>query len=105
MSTRQQLKNFLIVYHPRRDVVEVTEYADPEEATNAYQIAEKDARESDEDRQVVLIASDSIETIQRTHSNFWSHNELERLVNHLIATQRPPSGQRHALGVDEYSAE
>lgn len=64
--------HFLIVYDHRGGHMKrpVDRFEDPSKATDAYEVAERDF--ADEPQiEVVLIGSDSLETVKRTHANYF----------------------------------
>ena len=69
---RQQLKHFLVVYdHRRGRLIEPPEqFDDPVEATDAYSRTEAQY-DQDDMVEVVLIGSNSINTVYRTHANYF----------------------------------
>lgn len=90
-----KLKHFLLVFdHTQsRFVEEPREFSDATEATSAY--AEVEQRYSKEDLvEVVLIGSDSFETVQATHSNYFDGTValialLERIQADLAGLSAP----------------
>jgi hypothetical protein len=83
----ESLKHFLILYDVReRGVIEpVREFARDDEsaAVEAYQREEDRHRGSDR-VQVLLISSDSLDTVKHTHRNFFSSDTLDDLVREVI---------------------
>lgn len=72
---------FLLIADRSRDDPDVRELgADPERAMAALHEAELEHCESD--AQVVLLRSDSLATIRKTHSSYWSGGQ-ERVANIL----------------------
>lgn len=72
MSTRSSLNHYLLVFdHAVGALAEdVIEFTDVEEAVAAYEQAE--ARFEKADRvEVVLIGSDSLDTVRATHGNYF----------------------------------
>ena len=78
-----RLLHFLLVYDLRaRRLVDVRTFTNPEEATAAYGQAEREHLD-DRDTEIVLVGSDSLETVKRTHAHYFSdsdHVELPELV-------------------------
>jgi hypothetical protein len=63
---------FLLVFdHARQELVESQEFTHPDEATEAYERVEREHR-ADPNLEVVLVGSDSIETVKLTHGNYFS---------------------------------
>jgi len=81
-TTITELSQFLIVFNHERGALhqDVTVFVDPAEALRAYDAAE---RHFDEQAhvEVVLIGSDSLDTVRRTHANYFDGTAaLERLL-------------------------
>jgi predicted metal-dependent HD superfamily phosphohydrolase len=77
-----ELSQFLIVFDHDRGALyqDVTVFADPAEALSAYDAAERHFAEL-EHIEVVLIGSDSLDTVRRTHANYFDGTAaLERLL-------------------------
>jgi len=70
---RMRLQHFLLVYdHREGRLIEVPEkFDDAVEATAAYSLIEAQY-DQDDMVEVVLIGSDSINTVQRTHANYFA---------------------------------
>lgn len=67
--------HFLLVYsHSQRALIEQYEFSDSSKATAAYAAAEKKHVDEDE-YEIVLIGSDSIQTIMQTHGHYFSQQE------------------------------
>lgn len=65
------LKHFLLVFdHARGELVLCDPFDDVEAALRAYSAAERE-HEANGQLEIVLIGSDSIETVKRTHSNYF----------------------------------
>jgi len=79
------IKHFLIVYDIPSAHAEVRPYdTDYDAALEAYEQAEEDARGCS-DVEVVLLSSDSLETIKRTHSSYFqTHGPFERFLPHGV---------------------
>lgn len=77
------LHHFLLIYDLRaRRLVDVRTFANAEEATAAYGQAERDHLD-DRETEIVLVGSDSLETVKKTHAQYFSdssHVELPELV-------------------------
>ncbi len=77
------LSQFLIVFDHDRGALhqDVTVFADPAEALSAYDAAERHFAEQAH-IEVVLIGSDSLDTVRRTHANYFHGTAaLERLLS------------------------
>lgn len=65
------LRHFLLVFdHVAGKLIRQDEFEDAQEALAAYSAAER-AHEGNGRLEIVLIGSDSIETVRRTHSNYF----------------------------------
>lgn len=82
MST---INNFLLIFdHSRNSLVECKDFkSDIAAATEAYASAEKRFRESHV-MDIVLVGSDSIETVKITHSTYFE-NGARSLVEQALA--------------------
>lgn len=89
MREREPLKHFLLVFdHLAGQLHSCTEFDDVEAALEAYEAAE--GRYDIADRmEVVLIGSDSIETVRETHANYFDGTAAlaRALVDILEAAQ------------------
>jgi len=77
-----ELSQFLIVFNHDRGALhqDVTVFADPAEALSAYDAAERHFADQTH-IEVVLIGSDSLDTVRRTHANYFDGTAaLERLL-------------------------
>jgi hypothetical protein len=77
-----ELSQFLIVFNHVRGGLhqEVAIFSDPAEALRAYDAAERHFAEQAH-IEVVLIGSDSLDTVRRTHANYFDGTAaLERLL-------------------------
>lgn len=73
------LKHFLLTYNRDIDeLVDVQEFEDALLATEAYEHAEREARHTDARIDVVLVGSDSLETVKVTHSNYFTGSARAR---------------------------
>ena len=79
-----KLMHFLVVYDLRaRRLADIRTFTNAEEATAAYGQAERKHLD-DRDTEIVLVGSDSLETVKRTHAQYFSDNshvELPELVS------------------------
>ncbi len=65
------LIHFLLIYdHRQQKLLGAKRYEDPTEAVEAYGQLEREHR-GDEGLEIVLIGSDSLETIRQTHGNYF----------------------------------
>lgn len=72
-------RHFLLIYDQEHGVLldEPQEFESAAEASAAYEDAER-RHESDHERvEVVLVASDSLDTVKRTHANFFGDVNVE----------------------------
>ncbi len=77
-----ELSQFLIVFNHQQSALhqEVAVFADTADALRAYDAAERHFAEQ-EHIEVVLIGSDSLDTVRRTHANHFDGTAaLERLL-------------------------
>lgn len=71
MTVRSPLKHFLLIFdHVAGKLESCQEFHDVDEAIEAYEAAEGRHDLSDK-IEVVLIGSDSIETVRETHANYF----------------------------------
>lgn len=80
------IQHFLLVYDRHLDrLVEQREFGgDAESALLAYREAERRAARNGEDQlDIVLVGSDSIETVMATHGNYFS-GRARQSVDHLL---------------------
>lgn len=65
------LIHYLLVYdHRQQKLLQAVPFDDDEEAAEAYGRLEREHR-NDPDLEIVLIGSDSLETIRQTHGNYF----------------------------------
>lgn len=68
-----QIHHFLLVYsHDEGKLVQQDEFLDEAQAAAAYTAAERGHRGSLENYEIVLVGSDSIDTIMRTHGHYFA---------------------------------
>ncbi len=82
-----KIKHFLIVYRIHAGVADVTPYeANYDAALDAYSQQERAYRD-DPDVEVVLLGSDSLDTLKRTHSSYFELSEahLDQIVGRQLA--------------------
>jgi hypothetical protein len=82
-----QIKHFLLVYDIVGGSADVEAFGtDYERAVEAYNEAERQHRD-DPDIEVVLLGSDSVETLARTHSSYFqlSEKHADRVVQRELA--------------------
>lgn len=76
------LKHFLLVYDIKRDrELSVDTFEDEDEAFAAYEAAEA-AYDDPSTFAVVLVSSDSIDTVRRTHSTYFTRTSPELSLRH-----------------------
>jgi hypothetical protein len=79
------LIHFLLVYDLReRRLVDVRQFTDAKAATDAYGRAELEHLD-DRDTEIVLVGSDSLETVKLTHGHYFSGG-AEIVLPELAAT-------------------
>jgi hypothetical protein len=79
------LVHFLLVYDLRQHrLIDVMEFRDAKEATAAYGRAEL-AHLDDRDTETVLVGSDSLETVKKTHGHY-SSADAQITLPELAAT-------------------
>jgi hypothetical protein len=79
--------HFLVIYDIRAAKAELVPFGtDYEAALDAYDKTEAKHRD-DVNTEVVLLGSDSVETIERTHSSYFelSERHIDRIVAHELA--------------------
>ena len=82
-----QINHFLVVYDIRHGLAHVEPFdRNYDAALAAYAEAEANHR-ADENVEVVLLGSDSIETLERTHSSYFelAEKHVDRLVGRDLA--------------------
>jgi hypothetical protein len=88
----EKIKHFLIVYDIRAGRADVCEFGTHYDAAlHAYDAAEE-AHRDDPDHEVVLLGSDSLETLQKTHSSYFDLGD--RHVNDVIRRELAELGLR-----------
>lgn len=67
------LRHFLLVFDHRAGALvgEVREFDGVDDAVDAYEAAESQFDQFSDDVEVVLIGSDSLETVRQTHANYF----------------------------------
>ena len=90
--TAAKVQHFLVIYnipHGKADICSFgTNY---DEALAAYNEAES-AHRRDDDIEVVLLGSDSIDTLERTHSSYFELSE--RHIDQVVARELAALGLR-----------
>lgn len=85
--TTSQIKHFLLVYNIPAGKADVHPFGhDYAAALAAYSTAEEQYRDNS-DVEVVLLGSDSVETLERTHSSYFdlAHKHINDLVARELA--------------------
>jgi hypothetical protein len=79
------IRHFLVIYDVRAAKATVEEFDDYDCALAAYEKIEKEHLGRD-DLDIVLLGADSLETIKRTHSSYFSTSEggFERFISELL---------------------
>jgi hypothetical protein len=66
------IRHFLLVYdHDQGKLVQLQEFDNSDDAVQAYADKEKEIGEMDSRMEIVLIGSDSLETVKLTHANYF----------------------------------
>jgi hypothetical protein len=81
------VKQFLVIYDIQREHADVVEFGtDHERALKAYEEAEEGHR-NDPDHEVVLLGSDSIATLRKTHASYFGldGDHIEQVVGRKLA--------------------
>lgn len=67
-----EINHFLVIYDPATGNVEVKRFgSDYDAAQAAYAKLEEASRIAGDDRDIVLLSADSLETIKQTHSSYF----------------------------------
>jgi hypothetical protein len=86
------IQHFLVIYDIRAAKAELIPYeTDYEAALDAYNKAEEEHRK-DPNTEVVLLGSDSVETLERTHSSYFELSE--RHIDQIVARELAELGLR-----------
>lgn len=84
--------HFLVIYDIRAAKADLVQFGtDYEAALDAYNRAEEDHRD-DPNTEVVLLGSDSVETLERTHSSYFELSE--RHIDQIVARELAELGLR-----------
>ncbi len=85
MSMSRRLQHFLLIYDGAEGRLRSQRaFSRADLAVAAYQASEKEYS-ADDNVQVVLVAADSLETVQKTHSNFWHGESVETLLRDVLS--------------------
>jgi hypothetical protein len=83
-----KLRHFLLVFdHNEGRLIQNREFNNSEEALTAYSATER-SYTREQNVEVVLIGADSIETVQRTHANYFDHSIAESVQKYLVGLTR-----------------
>jgi hypothetical protein len=89
----EKIKHFLVVYAIPAGQANVREFGtDYDSALRAYDAAEE-AHRHDPDYEVVLLGSDSLETLKKTHSSYFDLGD--RHVNDAVGRELAELGLRY----------
>ena len=78
-----RIKHFLIVFdHAKGRLLSSDEFENSSEAVTAYATTERQ-HEGSEGMEIVLIGSDSLETIKKTHANYFEKSAGSRFLKGL----------------------
>jgi hypothetical protein len=82
-----EIRHFLVIYDVRAGKATVTEFEDYDDAVAAYEKIEKSNLGRD-DLDIVLLGADSLDTIKRTHSSYFTTTEggFEQLLGDLLTS-------------------
>lgn len=69
--TRKMIHFLLVFDHGKNELVEATPFEDANEAASRYALLEERHRGS-KSLEIVLVGSDSLETIHQTHGNYFA---------------------------------
>lgn len=79
------MHHFLLVYsYDEGRLIEQDEFLDPDAAAAAYTEKERQYRDSSR-LEIVLVGSDSIETIMRTHGHYFTGIDDETLFSDFLS--------------------
>jgi hypothetical protein len=80
-----EIRNFLVIYDIRAGRATVEEFDDYDTALSAYEKIEKESLGRN-DLDIVLLGADSLETIKRTHSSYFSTSEggFDRFIHEIM---------------------
>ena len=88
----KNVNHFLIVYNIPNRLADVVSFGvDYHAAVDAYDHAEEEHRD-DPDIEVVLLGSDSIDTLKRTHSSYFELSEQH--IDQIVARELAEFGLR-----------
>jgi len=80
----RKLRHFLLTYDGAAGRLrDVQSFLRADRAVAAYQ-AEEQKYSAEDLVQVVLVAADSLETVKKTHSNFWHGESVDLLIRDVI---------------------
>jgi hypothetical protein len=85
--SQTQINHFLVIYDIRNGLAHVDRFEkNYDDALAAYAEAEE-AHRNDSNVEVVLLGSDSIETLERTHSSYFelAERHVDRLIGRDLA--------------------
>lgn len=85
MTGSKGLEHFILVYdHRRGDLVEEIPFGqDSDAAVRAYSDLERQHRD-DKGIEIVLVGSDSFDTIRQTHANYFADSSSELITNPML---------------------
>jgi len=80
-----EIRHFLVIYDVHAAKATVEEFEDYDTALSAYEKIEKESLGRD-DLDIVLLGADSLETIKRTHSSYFSTAEggFEQFIDKML---------------------
>jgi hypothetical protein len=81
--------HFLLVYSfDQGALIRTDEFADPHEATTAYEAAEREVRGESDKFEVVLVGADSLETVMQTHGHYF-RSSSDSLFSEFLKAATP----------------
>lgn len=82
-----QINHFLVIYDIRHGLAHVDPFGRNYDAALAAYADAEELHRSDENVEVVLLGSDSLETLERTHSSYFelAEKHVDRLVERDLA--------------------
>jgi hypothetical protein len=87
-----EIKHFLVIYDIANGLAHVDAFDDDYDAALAAYAEAEEAHRRDDSVEVVLLGSDSLETLERTHSSYF---ELaEKHVDRIVARELAELGLR-----------
>jgi hypothetical protein len=86
------IKHFLVIYNIPMGIARVEPFDDDYEAALATYSRLEEVHREDPDVEVVLLGSDSLETLHRTHSSYFDLSEKH--LDHVVGSELAELGLR-----------